>query len=455
MGRYSRYALITGIALFLEGFALFLACRLAANAIRLPDASIPLGIAVLAMGWSFLLSWYVQTIRFSLNLRGVIGLILSAVSVLALAGISMGAGWFPVGRVLSGDLQTIAALGLATTFMLLLWWRGTAIARDDVTLDVIRNAFIRGVVVVIVAVAADPLMEVNIVSPAFLMLYFAVGLAGLAMSRYTAEGATGHMGRAWMAAIAAGIAAVLILAGILGALGVGGLDELAKAVARGVGLMGLWVLRPILLMLGLLAAAMVALGNWVSSFFGGGDLTGLELARSQIQEFHDSLREVESDGPPSIFLTLLKWFAFLAAVSLAGWVLFRMFRRRRLIGGTYSEGEVRESLFSWHGAGHDVADGLSGMINRLANARRRPPPLNPRDVYHRLLEVANELGLPRRRGQTPREHRGDVAGTLPDPPVENIVDGFQRYYYGAGQDSADSEAMASLLRDLDELRPRR
>jgi hypothetical protein len=44
---------------------------------------------------------------------------------------------------------------------------------------------------------------------------------------------------------------------------------------------------------------------------------------------------------------------------------------------------------------------------------------------------------------------------LPDPPVENIVDGFQRYYYGAGQDSADSEAMASLLRDLDELRPRR
>ena len=158
MGSFARGALITCIALFLEGFALYLGCRLVANVIRLPDAAIPLGIVVLAMGWSFLLSWYVQTIRFSLNLRGIIGLALSAVSVLVLAGASMGAGWFPLGQLLSGDLRTVAALAVTGIFMLLLWWRGTAIARDDVTLDVVRSAFVRGVVIVIVVVIADALL---------------------------------------------------------------------------------------------------------------------------------------------------------------------------------------------------------------------------------------------------------------------------------------------------------
>ena len=65
MGSFTRAALITGIALFLEGFGVYLASRLLANAIRLPDAAIPLGIAALGIGWAFLLSWYVQTIRFS------------------------------------------------------------------------------------------------------------------------------------------------------------------------------------------------------------------------------------------------------------------------------------------------------------------------------------------------------------------------------------------------------
>ncbi len=455
MGRFTRLALITCIALFLEGFALFLAGRLLANGIRLPDAAIPLSLVVLAMGWSFILSWYVQTIRFSLNLRGVIGLVLSGLSVLALAGISMGVGWFPIGRVLSGDLHTIAALGLTIAFMLALWWRGTAIARDDVTLDVIRNAFIRGVVVVIVAVTIDPLMDADIVGAPGLLVFFGIGLAGLALSRFTSEGATGHMNRGWMAAIGIGIAAVLILSVVLGALGVGGLDDLTRAFARGIGWLGLWVLRPILLLLGLLAAAMVAVGNWVSSFFGGGDLTGLELARSQIQEFHESLKEVEGSGPPNLILTLLKWLAALSAVALAGWILFRMFRRRRLTGGNHPEGETRESIFSWHGAGQDVADTLGDWLTRLAIMRRhRPPPLNPREVYHRLLEVANTLGIPRREGQTPSEHRQAVAGTLPDPPVEHIVEGFQRYYYGARPDAADPEAMSDLLQDLDDLNPR-
>ena len=456
MTALTRAALITGIALFLEGFALYLASRLVSNATRLPDAAIPLAIAMLAVGWAFILSWYVQTIRFSLNLRGVIGLLLSAVSVLALAGLSMGAGWFPIGLVWSGDVQAIAALGMAAAFMLLLWWRGTAIARDDVTLDVVRNAFIRGVIIVIVAVAANPLMDARIISLPMLTLYFAIGLAGLALCRFAAEGGVGRMNRGWMLAIIVSIGVVLCLAIILGAAGVGGLDDVARAIVRGVAFLGLWTLRPMLLLLGLLAAGLVALGNWVSSFFGGGDLSGLEMARLQIQEFHESLREVDAEGPPNVILTLIKWLAFMVAVSVAGWALFRMFRRRRLTGGNYAEGETRESTFTLQGAGQDVADALAGWVGRVGNLRRRrPPPTNPREVYHRMLEIARTVGFPRRTGQTPQEHRKDANQALPDPPIGRIVGSFQRYYYGPERNDADTETMGHLIDDLDELEPRR
>ena len=455
MTALARAALITGIALFLEGFTLYLGSRLAANATRLPDAAIPLGIAMLAMGWSFILSWYVQTIRFSLNLRGVIGLLLSAISVLAMAGVSMGAGWFPIDLVWSGDARAITALGMATAFMLLLWWRGTTIARDDVTLDVVRNAFIRGVIVVILAVVADQLVEGRIIRLPMLTLYFAIGLCGLALCRFAAESGVGRMNRGWMLAIVASVGAVLCLALILGAAGVGGLDDAARAIVRGIGFLGLWTLRPMLLLLGLVAAGLVAVGNWVSSLFGGGDLSGLELARLQIQEFHESLREVEGEGPPSVILTVIKWLAFMVAVSLAGWVLFRMFRRRRLDGGNYAEGETRESTFTLQGAGQDVADALAGWLGWAGNLRRRrPPPTNPREVYHRMLEIARTVGFPRLPGQTPQEHRKDASQALPDPPVSRIVGSFQRYYYGPSQDDADPETMAHLIDDLDELEPR-
>ena len=452
MTAFARGAFVTCVTLFLEAFAIYLIGRLLSNAIRLPEAGIPLGIAMVAIAWSFILSWYVQNIRFSLNLRGIFGLLISALSLLVLAGISMGAGWFPIGLVFSGDLNAVASLALAATLLLLLWWRGTATARDDVTLDVVRNAFVRGVVIVMLAAAADPLMPADIIRLPVLVLYFAVGLGGLALSRFAIDSGVSQISRRWLVAIVVSIGAVLLLSLILGAIGVGGLDQLAKAFVRGVGFLGLWTLRPILLVLGLLAAGLVAVGNWISGFFGGGDLSGLELARLQIEEFHESLREVEGDGPPNVILTVIKWLAFLLAVSLAGWVLFRMFRRRRLAGGDYAEAETRESTFTLQAAGQDVTDTLASWFNWAANlSRRRPPPTNPREVYHRMLEIARAVGFARRSWQTPQEHRQEANQALPDPPVARIVDEFQRYHYGPQPSSPDPDTMRSLTEDLDDL----
>ncbi len=452
MTAFARSAFVICVTLFMEGFAIYLVGRLLSNAVRLPEAGIPLGVAMVAIAWSFTLSWYVQNIRFSLNLRGVIGLLISALSVLALAGVSMGAGWFPIGLVFSGDLNAIASLCLAAVLLLFLWWRGASTARDDVTLDVIRNAFVRGVIIVMVAAAVDPLIPASIIGLPILVLFFAVGLGGLVLSRFAIDSGVGQISRRWLVAIVASVGGALLLSLLVGAIGVGGLDEAARSILRGIGFLGLWILRPLLLLLGLMAAGLVAIGNWISSFFGGGDLSGLELARLQIQEFHDSLREVEGDGPPGVILTVIKWLAFLMAVSLAGWVLFRMFRRRRLVGGNYADTETRESTFTLQAAGSDVAVALAGWLNWASHFRRSPPPTDPRAVYLRMLDIAHNVGFTRRAWQTPQEHRKEATQALPDPPVGRIVGEFQRYHYGPQPDDTDSQTMRDLLDDLSDLR---
>ena len=94
-------------------------------------------------------------------------------------------------------------------------------------------------------------------------------------------------------------------------------------------------------------------------------------------------------------------------------------------------------------------------MNRVANVRRRrPPPVTPREVYHRLLEVASTLGLPRRQGQTPQEHRQGCCRHSARPAGGTHRGRFQRYYYGAGQDDNESETMTSLLNDLDDVQTR-
>ncbi|WP_238314651.1 hypothetical protein, partial [Methylobacterium crusticola] len=87
------------------------------------------------------------------------------------------------------------ALTITATLLLLLWWRGTAIARDDVTLDVVRNAFVRGVIIVMVAVAADAILDASIIGLPLLFTFFAVGLGGMALSRFAIDSGIGRISR--------------------------------------------------------------------------------------------------------------------------------------------------------------------------------------------------------------------------------------------------------------------
>jgi len=455
MTRFWRTSVLIGVALFLETCVFYLAFSVATTIIQLPEARVPFGLAFLALLWSFLLSMYIQTVRFSLNLRGILGLLTSVVSLVVLSNVLTRSGLIPFGVILNGDLNTAATVVVSFGFLMLLWWRGSRVAQEDVTLDTIRSTFQWGLGMVFLAVIADAISAEDVVSGFLVIAFFGVGLLGLSMARFASEsGEAQVMSTEWFVAIGMAVGGILLLGLVISLLGLGGLDDVTRAIFGFAGNIGLWILKPIALGIGFIAAGMVALINWFAGFFDGGDLSGLEEAQRQIQQFHDSLEEVEQGGPPVLLIALLKWAAFLLATIIVGWVLFHLFRFRRYFRSPGEVEETRESLFSWDRANRDLASVISGWWDNLVQAaggdgRRRPEPRDPRELYHSFLLLSEDIGRPKREEQTPKEHQSGLGQTLPPDPVAHIVDGFQEVHYGHG-DVAD-EQMQGLLQDWTDL----
>ncbi len=456
MSQFWRVSTVTATALFLEAAGSYLAISIFAALTNVAGAKLPLWLVLLALLWSFILSLYVQTIRFSLNLRGVIGLVVSSLSLLVLANLNSGVGFFPVGKLISGDLETAFALAMSFLFLVALWWRGTSLAHDEVTLDTVKSSFQWSLATLIAAVVIDAMVSPDIVGGFMVLGFFGVGLFGLSLARFSTESADLQaMSREWLIPISLAVGAVLVLALLISGLGMGGLDDVTRAILRFLGQVSEWLLRPILLGLGYVAEALVIFGKWLTSVMGGGDLSGLNEAQEHLRRFHEELEDVEGSGIPQWIYTLLKWIVFLAASLAIGFVLFRVFRFRRLFKLSGDVQEVRESLFTWDKANADLGGLIEGWWNNLvrkamADDKSEPEPEDPRDVYHRFLSISETMGRPKGEGQTPREHQPEVLDTLPAQPVDRIVGGFHSAHYGKRQ--AARGEMQTLLSDLSELR---
>ena len=186
----------------------------------------------------------------------------------------------------------------------------------------------------------------------------------------------------------------------------------------------------------MLASALVSLGNLVSGWFGGGDLTGLELAQQRLNEFHEQLEGVRTEGgPPTILLGAIKGLAFAVVFGVAAWILYHVFRFRRHLRRPGLVEETRESLCSWSRANRDLSDLLAGWWNSFPPVGGRKTgnasePTSAREFYHRFLEVAERLGRPRWEWETSKQHQTAMRALLQRDPMAGIIEAFQTSHYG-------------------------
>ena len=258
MTKFWRVSMLTGVVLFLETCAFYLVFSIITTVIHLPEARIPFALVFVTLLWAFLLAFYVQTVRFSLNLRGILGLIASIGSLVLLSNIMTGSGWIPFGAIITGDFIAASTVVISFVFLVVLWWRGGHVAQDDVTLDSVRSTFQLGIGVVFLAVIVDAISPNDVTNGFLILAFFGVGLAGLSMARFASEsGDTQLMSADWFIPIGITVGGVLLLGLLISLVGLGGLDDVTRAIFAFAGKVGLWILRPVALGIGYLAAAMV------------------------------------------------------------------------------------------------------------------------------------------------------------------------------------------------------
>lgn len=439
MSQFWRSGAVIAAVLFLEACAFYTIGAIASAGLRLPEVRLPFWMVLLAVAWAFLLSLYVQTTRLSLNLRGVVGLTVSLVLLLLLANWSTGLGVFPVGKVMGG-VHAAVTLAVIVVLLLFIWWRGASIAQDEMGLETVRGSFQWGLMVVFLAVIINSFSSARVVSGFLIVGYFALGLGGMALARFTSEtGKDMGISRQWLMLIGASIGAVVLAGLLISMLGLGGLDDVTRAILRLVGTVGGWILRPFILASGYLVGLLVEFSHWLAQRLGGGDLSNFDLAQEQIRQFQENMaRQGAGKSPPTALLMALRWLAFLAASFLIVWVLFRVFRFRRPWRTSGEVEETRESLFTWTGAGNDLSTLLGDWWDNLVKASeregcRQAVARDARQIYYGLLALARRLGRPRQEWQTPVEHQSVMQGLLPDEPVARIVGDFQAVHYGQGQ----------------------
>ena len=449
-----RNRLITAVALFLEGCALYLIMSVFASLVKFEQLRMPFWLVLVSVAWGYALSSWILGWRVTPLWRGLAGLFLGAPSLLVLTAWNGGKTLLPFSLLAAEGMAGAGLFVGSMLFLLVVWWRGVSMSREEVTLDIVRSSFQIGLVVMLAVAVIDAVTPGRIVSGFLVIGFFAVGLAGMALARFSSEsGEEREMPSQWLWPIVASVGVVLLLGLLVSGLGLGGLDEVTRTVAGAVGAAGYWMLEPVLMLVGLLAGALVSLGNWFSELMGGGNLDGLIEAQRRLDEFHESLRDAEREPGGSALFTVMKWAAAALGAAAVSWMVYALFRARRRQGRNGEVTETRESLFSLEHMGDDLGEALSGLFSGMAGRRRSPRrrPRSPRDYYHSLLEFATRAGRSKETWETPREHQRDLSGLLPADPVARIVDEFQDAHYGAAPpDAARLERLESGHRELEE-----
>lgn len=443
--------------ILLESYSLYLAAAVVAQLVKSTQLQMPFWLVVLALVWGFALSSWVLGMRLTPVLRGVIGLALGVPSILVLVAWNAGEVVQPFGLLSAGGLSGVGLFIGSVVFLLVIWWRGVELSREDITLDAVRAAFQIGMIVLLATALIDAAVEGSIVNGFLVVGFFAVGLPGMALARFSAESSEEReLPAQWIWPILACVGGVLCLGLLISVLGVGGLDDVTRTTVRAVGQLGYRILEPILMVIGFIAGGLVSAGNWLSSVLGGGDIDGLLEAQRRIDQFHESLREAESKQSGDTLFTVMKWIAATLGIVAASWIVYSLFRARRRHSLGSEVVERRESLFSLKRASDDLGEAVGGLFSGWwPGSRRQHRPRTVREYYHALLDLAERAGRRREEWETPREHQRELAGVLPSDPVASIVDQFQASHYGASLPDhdqlerleADRQALEAFLRE--------
>jgi hypothetical protein len=297
------------------------------------------------------------------------------------------------------------------------FWRGLRVTEHDgVSL---RNLFGRTCAVIIVMIGFAALggaLNTPILGPATLEVlgYFAVGLITIALAS-SADDNDSQMRRLdWRGLLTlVGAVALIIALGLMLAALFGEEASLAlQSIWRGVALVIVLILSPLLILIGVFLTWLLDAVNIDEA---------ARLLQQRQMELSRQMQQLEGSElatlPPWLSILLRVFFGMLPFLIVFALILLTRRRRRHVT----DRDEERESLWSWRSAADDLRNLFArrkteidqGLRGALATLRGDDPSSRVRRSYIRLLLIGERRSQPRALAQTPHEYEPAVTTLVP------------------------------------------
>ncbi|MBI2304556.1 MAG: DUF4129 domain-containing protein [Chloroflexi bacterium] len=328
-----------------------------------------------------------------------------------------------------------------------LWWRGTGLAHQKISLQRYLVSFARGMGVIAAGILLLHWLAPEQRAWSALLLFFALGLTGATLANM--ESIAAPFSRRGMYIVIPLVGGILFFGSLLALFGGVDVWSLLSVPLNIVA----WVVDRILLIvflaLGYVAEGIIIILSLLMRFLPRQEAQSQEEASPQwVEELRKAGQGGSAISEP--LLQALRLLVLAMVLGLIAWWLIRALRRR---GREERDDEtaIRESI---PGA---KTIGLDALLRDLFSLRKGGERAhswrtfgdgNVARVYRlylRFLASAAERGLERKLTETPGEFQEPASRLFSPPAVAHLTSAFQRARYGLIP--PDEEEMAHLLRD--------
>ena len=321
-----------------------------------------------------------------------------------------------------------------------LWWRGGRIGGAEIPAESLGMSFRIGIVVLAIAAVIDIANSADLNVFPMMFMFFASGVAGLAIAHMAPTSRQANITSAWTRVIG-GIVGALVVLGLLFSL-------LQRDVLSAIAAPLLWVLEllatvvfyviifPLAYIIDFITRGIFALLLWL----GGEPQQDRALALPEgVGAFEGFARDGEAEPAALLLLQILQWSIVAAIIAGALLVMALAFRRRYRQRREVNEGQ-RESLIEGADVTYDFANLLFNMLPSRFRRRSVERPLRVPDgdpnitdvfrIYFGMLMLAEEREHPRHFSETPMEFQSTLERVFPRRLVRMATSAFARACYG-------------------------
>lgn len=345
-------------------------------------------------------------------------------------------GW--VYELITANSPILRSLAVGTVALSVSWWSGVRHGLSSSPGQHIVLTFRIGIPIVLFGAISSTFFSIDIGITTAIYSFFIAGFSGLALSQIIALNFDQHIIRSvWGRSII--ISLVIIVCGsiILTFLANTGVGSIAIFIVN----LFMQAIRLLLLglafVLGYLTEFVV---NLIAPLLSDNINETLDRMASAINEMGQFEERTNDQGNPLPWLpTAIRWGLGATFLLVGGFILKRLFKRRRGIENSEDINEEHELLPITGSTKSDLASMIGKVLSKLADKtsqdKKNPAALTgPRGIAYRtyfyFLILARRTGLNRGRSETPLEFYERAIAKFPPEEIQIITEVFSNTRYG-------------------------